>query len=195
MRRLLFVALCICCSGSNALADIIIDVGSHNLAPNTPGQQILIRVTGGEQVQGLDFNVLVADGGSQLGGNIEGPAITKTDIILGTIFQENNTGVQDLGVFFRQFDARSTTTASGTVVADGVLATLTIDTTGFFQGTFDLILSNTPNGPTDLPRLNNGVAVRITDGTIHVVPEPGSFLFGTVSLLACGVIRRRARRA
>lgn len=188
MRCLLVLALFVGCLSSAAVAEISIDVGDYDLLPNTPDQQILVFVTGGDLVQGLDLNVLIADGGPEIGGVIESPAITNTDILTGTIFQNNNTGVIDLGVSLQQFDARSTTTAAGTVAADGLLATLTIDTTGFFGGVFPLILSTTPNGPTAFA----GVPARITDGSISIVPEPGSCSWGAVSLLAVSWRRRRS---
>lgn len=187
MRGLLVFALCLCGFGSTAVAELFIDVGHYDLLPDTPDQQILILVTGGDLVQGLDFNVIIADGGPELGGVVEGPAVTNTDIVTGTIFQNNNTGVIDLGITLRQFDARSTTTAAGFVAAEGLLATLTIDTTGVFSGVFPLILSSTPNGPTDFA----GLPARINDGLIRVVPEPGTSLLGSALALAVGLTRRR----
>ena len=62
------------------------------------------------------------------------------------------------------------------VPADGVLVVLTIDTTGFQAGTWDLLLSGILGGhDTDFA----GVPANIINGTITVVPEPG-----TLSLLA-----------
>src|SRR5687768_3460768 len=123
----------------------VITVGNHELLPNTAGQTIQIHVSGGDDVDGLNFNAQIGNGGPEVGGT-DGPNLTA-DIINGTIFAGNNTGQQDPGSV-PQVAARTTTTGQGTVDAQGVLATLTIDTTGFFTGTFDLLLSNTLNEDT-----------------------------------------------
>jgi hypothetical protein len=169
----------------------IIDVGNHLLLPNLPGQTILIYVTGGDAVEGLNLNVQVADGGSELamfGGSIDGPAISDLDIVTGTIFDGNNQGADDpeglLGGDFSQIELRTILTDSGTVAADGLLVTLTIDTTDYFSGQFDLRLFDTLNGPSDFA----GIAASITDGTITIVPEPG-----TLALACCAVCAALAR--
>jgi hypothetical protein len=160
-------------------------VGEHNLLPDTPGQTIQIFVTGGNAVQGLNFNGQVADGGPEVGGSIDGPNITSADILTGTIFGSNNTGQQDPGSF-PQLAIRTTSTSSGTVTADGLLATLSIDTTGFLKGSWPLKLGDTLNGPTDFA----GIPITITDGSI-AVPEPA----GAALLLiaGAGVTTRRRR--
>lgn len=116
-------------------AALVIDVGEHDLLPNTPGQAVFIFVRGGDPVQGVNLNAQVEDGGTELaafGGSIDGPAISNVDIITGTIFAGNNNGPVNpelaFGVDFRQLELRTTTTAAGTVAADGLLATLIIDT-------------------------------------------------------------------
>jgi len=150
----------------------VIDVGHHVLLPDTPGQTFQVSVTGGDLVQGLNFNLQVADGGPEWGGVIDGPAIEALDILTGTIFDGNNTGTVDLdggppsgSDIAPQYEGRSTTTDSGSVPASGLLATVTIDTTGFSSGTWDLFLSNTLNGPTDFA----GLPASITDGSIRVL--------------------------
>ncbi len=176
-------------------ASILIDVGNFPLLPNTAGQEIVIEVSGGDLVQGLNFNAQIGDGGVDLGGVTVGPSIEDIDILAGTIFDGNNTGAVDPellgGVDFPLVEFRTTTTNNGTVAAAGLLATLTIDTTGFFSGEFPLILSATLNGPTDFA----GVSATITDGTITIVPEPSSFimaLVGAIAGLGCATLRRRS---
>jgi len=165
--RFAYAIAALLCPITAAWATPRIVVGTVELQPNQPGQTIQIFVTGSDPVQGLDLNVQIADGGPELDGEIDGPAITDLDIFTDAIFGTNNTGDREpvpVGQF-PQFVAAGTTTASGEVLAEGLLATLTIDTTGFTEGSFDLILSDTLNGPTDFA----GVPLEIVDGTITVL--------------------------
>lgn len=170
-----------------------INVGNHTLLPNTPGQTIPISVSGGTLVQGLNFNVQIADG-FPTGGTVDGPNIADVDV-LGTalnptIFFGNNTGQQDIRTDPQVWSA-STTTAAGTVSASGLLGIVTVDTTGWFGGTWGLFLGSTQEGPTDFALIN----ATITDGSITVVPEPAStFLFGSL-LFGGALVLRRFRRA
>ncbi len=152
-----------------------IEVGTHVLEPNTPGQTIPIYVSGGWPVQGLNFNVQIADGGPLAGGTLLAPVITGVDILTATVFAASNTGIRtdaddaagDDPV--PQHAYRGTTTAAGMVNADGLLATVTIDTTGFERGSWSLTLSNTINGATDFA----GQAAAVVDGLI-VLPQTWS---------------------
>ena len=140
-----------------------ITVGTHEFLPNMPNQTVQIHVTGGRPIEGLNFNAQIGDGGPAVGGTA-GPVITAVDLETG-IFAGNNDGQVDLGSI-PQLAMYSITTSSGSVVADGLLATLTIDTTGFDigEGPWVLALGNTLNGSTDFA----GVAASITDGYIEL---------------------------
>jgi hypothetical protein len=146
---------------------ITIEVGDHLLVPNMAGQTIEIRVSGGDAVEGLNLDVQVGDGGAELGGTQDGPVITGADVLTGTIFSGNNTGQRNPGSY-GQLAIRSTTTASGTVEATGLLVTITVDTTGFASGAWNLRLSGTLNGDTDFA----GVSATIVNGTITVGLKP-----------------------
>ncbi len=158
---------------TRTLLALTIDVGDHFLLPDTPAQTIAIYVSGGDAVEGLNFNAQVADGGPELGGSVDGPAITAVDLTTGAIFGGNSSGPQNilqlLGLNYPQAAVYTVTTASGTVAADGLLATLTIDTTGFASGsTFDLKLAGTFNGDTDFA----GIPIAITNGHITLNAAP-----------------------
>jgi hypothetical protein len=173
----------------------VINVGNHSLLPNTAGQTIAINVSGGSLVQGLNFNVQVADGFPSTTppkfptSSVDGPNITGVNIIgtvlNPTIFFGNNTGQNNLRTNAQLWSV-STTTVTGTVNANGLLGILTIDTTGWFGGTWTLALRNTQEGPTDFTL----VSATITDGSITVVPEPISTLIAGVLLLVGGLICR-----
>jgi hypothetical protein len=156
-------------TGEGELAGLLIQIGHHLLEPDKAGQTIPIYVSGGLPVQGLNFNIQVADGGPEVpGGSTDGPAIQHVDILTGTIFGDNNTGSADAdgahADAFPQVEWRSTTTRSGTVPAEGLLAVVTIDTTGFDRGSWVLRISGTANGDTDFA----GLAATLVDGSITI---------------------------
>jgi hypothetical protein len=133
-----------------------IDVGIHALSPNTPAQQVSLFVTGGEAVSGLNFYAQVGDGGpelSQVGlpAGEDGPEITSVDLKMGTIFaaapspQDNQAGLPQVAIASIEF-----TTVGATTTANGLLARLSIDTTGFTAGSWSLRLADV------LPQLAGG---------------------------------------
>jgi len=127
-------------------------VGNHVLAPNISGQPLGLTVSGGTQVGALDLSVEVADGGLANGGTV-GPKFTfpaggsflGADLITGTIFAQNNSGQQNVTTQSQVYSG-SISTASGTVPAAGLLATLNFDTTGIAPGTYSLKLAGFRNG-------------------------------------------------
>ncbi|HEX2473822.1 MAG TPA: hypothetical protein VHK01_03690 [Lacipirellulaceae bacterium] len=157
-------------SGARAAA---VNAGTHVLAPNTPGQQVPILVTGSDAVSGIDFFVQVGDGGATVGGDDTGPRITQVDLVSGTIFAGNNTGVfVDPAPLIW---GATTTTSSGSVSAEGVLGRLTIDTTGMFLGQFDLILNPPSTGPTAFA--DPGITTNLINGSLVIgdLPPPGDY--------------------
>jgi len=175
-------------AAGGASADMYIDVGNHKLLPDTPGQTVRIMVStdAADVVGGCNLNAEIAGGGSAYGG-AAGPAITGADMEAGTIFDGNNAGQTDLGSI-PQLAIRSIVTTSGTVLADGLLVTLTIDTTGFTTpgSTWMLELGQTLNGPTDFAP----TPAIISEGTIELIPEPASLVLLSLGGLAL-LVRRR----
>ncbi len=156
----------------------VISVGHYTLRPNTPNQRIELYVTGGHRVSGLDLYALVGDGGPEralldLPAGEDGPAITSVELKQNTIFAslpDVPTNLQSLPQI-----ANWSIAASGngsTVVAEGLLATLVIDTTGFFEGDWSLslvgVLPEHPLGPFQT-RFADSLAF-VTNGSITVVP-------------------------
>lgn len=164
--------------------------GNYELRENTSGQWIEIIVSGGAPVAGCNFNAQIGDGGPP------GPIITGVDLegsaANPTIFFGNSEPQNDLGSV-PQLAMYSIITDSGTIFAEGVLARLEIDTTGFFgDRTWPLALGATLNGPTDFA----GLSADITDGGIHI-PEPASLallLLGGSAVFARRTRRREGRR-
>ena len=91
---------------------------------------------------------------------------------------------------FPQAWAVSTATATGTVAADGILAHVTLDTTGFSVGSgpFSFSVTDPLGTPTDFA----GVVAELTAGQIEIVPEPSG---GSAWFIAMLVLCLRLRPA
>ena len=160
-----------------------ITIGTYELLPNTPDQEVEIYVTGGEALAGLNFNIQIEDGEE----TVSSPIFTAVDILTGTIFEGKNNGQYGTTVLPQIAMASTDTSTGATILADGLIGTATIDTTGFTYGSWALKMSDTRNGPTDFA----GVAAQIADGWIHIagVPEPSTFSF--LLLFGVGILLRR----
>lgn len=167
-------------------------VGVRTLFEDMPDQLIefLVSPEPGDLTAGLNFNIQIGDGQT-------GPQITDVDLLgPSTLFGTNNTGLGGTGSFKNAgygglWESTATTNPGSLLVPNGVLAVVTVDTTGFFEadGPFDLILSNTLNGPTDFgvaPPSAPNTTLIVVDGQIAlVIPEPTS---GLVLGLLAGVV-------
>ncbi|MBN2473344.1 MAG: hypothetical protein JXB62_01955, partial [Pirellulales bacterium] len=156
----------------------MIEVGDHVLDPDTPDQEIGIYITGDEQVTGMNLFVQVGDGGPEVGGT-DGPAITGADMITGTIFEEDSVGGANPAAPQIYISYIYLETENSTVTSDGLLVTLTIDTTGFLasdvNNPWDLRMTDTLDLPTQL--LDNSpdpqpVPLTIINGTITIADTP-----------------------
>jgi len=169
----------------------LIDVGEHVLLPDTPGQVIPIYVSGGSSVQGVVFNVQVADGYDDVpcsttdGPNIANVDLVGTETVFGGISNTGNNIIETRD----QIWIVGAATSTGTVAADGLLANLTIDTTGWFggEGPWQLRLGGTFNGDTNFQSPEGQIVPAIINGSIRIdclpqanpdgpytVPEGGS---------------------
>jgi hypothetical protein len=186
------LAACVVLLGARpAPGEIYIRVDNVKLLPDTPGQTVPVLLTtdAADRVAGCNFNVEIGGAGPDFGG-VDGPRITGVDLVTGTIFDGNNRGqtnINSLG----QLAMYSIVTEGGTVPAGGLLATLTIDTTGFTTPgtTWTLALGQTNNGPTNFapdPAI-------ITDCSIMLVPEPAAAALLGLGGLAMLIRRRPAK--
>jgi hypothetical protein len=166
-----------------------VTVGTHVLLPNTADQEITIHVSGGEQLAGEDFYAQIGDGGTFLGGSDAKPTFTNVDVLGSTIFSLNNNGAYGdpngmppgSNTAHPLIWVDGTTTAGGTVPASGLLATMTIDTTGLASGTFPLLLTGVASslGPFDTTlrsATGDAIPLSITNGSLLVaVPIAGDY--------------------
>lgn len=171
-----------------------INVGNIELQPNQAGQVASITVTGGGQVGGINFIAVVNGGGPTMPeidesfpAGLPGPTITSVAITgPGTLAPTNFNSPNVLQITPQLYTSSFLTTGSNTFLADGTLALITFDTTGFFGGVYTLALSYPPvDQATDFA----GVPIDITNGTITVVPEPTTF--GCIVAGTLVIARRR----
>lgn len=179
----------------------VIDVPDVVLLPDTPGQTVEITIRGGDAVQGLVFYAQSGDGGPELADaglppGTDGPAITAVDLKTGTIYAAVADEAVDPGSLPQVAIRSLPISASGvTVTAEGLLATLTIDTTGLTGGTFDLRLNGVLpfddiGGPftTTFEAGGQPVIPQINNGSITIaIPEPA---FAAVALFTLAARRR-----
>lgn len=176
IRRLGSIALaCLILLPTTARAIPSIAVASSTLLPDTAGQTLPLVVMGGDAVQGMNLHLWIEDGYPDF-GSVKGPKITNVDVLTGTIFGENNTGQNIVNSMNQQWIVQ-TTTDHGSVSAAGLLATITVDTTGFTSGQFHLNLSDPRYDATDFA----GVEAILNNAIINVGTTNPSSAYATAN--------------
>jgi hypothetical protein len=181
-----------------ARADLVVQLGNYQLQPGQAGQivPIFVAAQGGEAVAGTEFRVQEGDGGTDLGGSDVAPSMVGDIIGPGTIFELNNSGVNDSS--FPMLVALGTTTSSGFNIlsaGDNLWGTLTFDTTGLTSGSWPLIMTGTIFGDSGLNPFQVGDGLTILNGTVTIVPEPSSVVLGMFAVAGLGAVAIRRRRA
>lgn len=190
-----------------------INVGTHKLLPNTANQPIQITVVAGnpaEQVAGMNLFAQIADGGPDLPppvtGTIDGPEFSGADLLTGTIWNiQPQPTVPALWPGNQVIVAGVILGTQGsTVPANGLVATLYVDTTGWGPDDDPWELKMAPGttiDPTGTQLLDGGVPtpnpipLTITNGMIWV-PEPSSvaMLIGLLAVIPLLAWKRRNSR-
>jgi len=163
-----------------------------DLLPNQSGQQVQFFVSGlaasADGADGFEVNAQIGDGGTILGGTDTGPVFESVDFNVGTVLD----GWNQVDVVSAPLAVRSLLDDSTSVMTDGFLGTVTLDTSGFNSGTFDFMISGVAGFDTRFTELSDEVPTNAPNGFIRIqaVPEPS-----TAMILALGistlVIRRR----
>ena len=193
-RHWILTAAVVFATAASVSAAPIIDVGDHELLPDTPDQTITIHVSPGEQMneaRGVDFFVMIGDGGPELAdfgfdAGTPAPAITSVDLESGIFSGLSQSETQSVPQFHGV-----TIGGDSFVELDGLLATLTIDTTPREGVTFEpgdqwvLAVADVLEADTNF----EGTSAASTPGTLTIVPEPSSLgLLGAAALM---MLRRR----
>lgn len=152
-------------------AQLTLSFGDLTVAPNTAGQTIEVFVSGGAPVDSIELNILIGDGGAIAGGtNPNFDLVQGVDILAGTIFDGNNNGVSGAQLAQDGFAFDSTSTTSGTVAADGLIATITLDTTGLNSGSFSISTDSgiSIQGPTTFAGASGIITPTQANGVIMI---------------------------
>ena len=188
MQRSLALAVTILAATASAHADSNIVAGHHQLLPDRPGQSVPIQVIGDDRVAGFELYLAMS-------GNLPLPSFQGVDCYTGTIFQGHEAGFYAAAslvdpVMVAQYGVTDTNVA-GDVLANGLLATVTVSTEGVSEGTFDLLLAFDFDG-TPVAANFAGFQPTLSAGTIEVIPEPASAAL--LLTAALGLLRRRPGR-
>ncbi len=146
-----------------AWAQPTIDVGEVTLGVG-PAETVAVYVSGGQDVEGMNFCAQIADGAI-------GPVFVDANVIDGTIFQSNHDYWSEISYASGRYAYQAVTTDAGVVSAEGLIATLTLDTRGW-RGEFALSLTSDAElgATTDFTSF---VIPTITDGMLRLVPTGG----------------------
>jgi hypothetical protein len=196
-------AIALALVAGTAQGNLLIDVGQISLLPNQAGQTVNVFVYSDvpDGTQGLVFNAQLGDGGPLLGGVDVTPLLVTVDAVgPGTLFEFNHNppfhdNVPPSFVYTTFADAAGVVPIA---VGNSLLATLTFDTTGFGPGySTTLKLGDTANGDTVLAGLPTGpstLPLTIHNGSITIVPEPGSLALAALGLIGMIVLAYRRRK-
>jgi hypothetical protein len=157
-----------------------IHVGDWLIPAGETAWTIPISATGGDRVDGINFNIQIEDG--QNPSADPGPVLKSLDILNGTIFDGKNTGSWDNNALDGIAWDWTETNPNEIVHADGIIGHVTVNTVDCPNGTWDLIMSDTLNGPTDFA----GMPAAIVDGTITVSQRPVADAGGPYSVNEAG---------
>ena len=138
---------------------------------------------------GFEFNAQIGDGGAILGGTDTGPVFESVDFNVGTVLD----GWNQVDVVSAPLAVRSLLDDSTSVMTDGFLGTVTIDTSGFNSGTFDFMISGVAGFDTRFTELSNEVPTNAPNGFIRIqaVPEPSTAMILALGISAVMIRRRR----
>lgn len=152
-------------------AEPLIDVGVHVLLPDTPGQRVTLWVSSSDGVAGFNLRAQIGDGLGPKGD----PVFESVDFSRGiwSAYPSTTMGGPLPGAEQYAQASVAINAASTETVANGVLVTLVIDTTGFLgAGDFALSLSGTDIGADSDFVLTGGqsLAPTVLNGTIRIAP-------------------------
>jgi hypothetical protein len=205
MRVLLFFLCLFSCYSafcSLTFGGFVLQVGDHNLQPNAAGQRIDLFLSSTAStdpvLNGMNFRARLGDGSGTQGvftgipGSASGVVLTGGSYFWDGVANGSTIGGQgpvlgapafaEISVNFNNSGNSQVLRSIGT---DGPvrIASLLVDTTGLFSGTYAIDLSDSLTvgiGPTNLiGQGGSEIGIGITNGRFQItaVPEPSSLIF------------------
>ena len=182
---------------STVHGELMVQVGGHELLPNTADQTIPITVTGGDPIAGVILRIQVGDGST-------GPVITNVDLETGTVFEGLPVFALPPEVLVGEAESQivilDLTDTIFDVPADGLLATVTVSTEGIESGEFNIAFTTTTFGTTEFAEVGRddpvpGVGFDDT-GVVTIpaagngnIPEPAALVLWGLGLSLVGLQR------
>lgn len=205
MKRLSLFALVLAYAGATSTEAAIINVGSHDLLPNTPNQSVLIYATAepDELVTGLNLRMRIGDGHPDLGGGSVLEPVFQDVLFTGGVWDQfpNTPSLERVVAGYPMYSQANVVfnTSGHAVSPNGLIAQLIVDTTGFFGGSYALDLADVAEIGRDSEFIGVGgldIPIDIINGQLNIVPEPSALtillLCGT--MMACGTSWARRHR-
>ncbi len=185
-------ALLVVCPQASGQLDVAVD--DVEVTEGTTSVQIPIYGTGTQDVTDMVLALQMGNGGT-VTGNDPVPEFTAVDLT-GTVWQ-NLAGYSTFSAFappdeIIDYNVQADTGASA-VSGNGLLATVTVDLTGFSTAgnSWDIHLTDDFGTTTQILNGTTDVTGNLVDGSLTVVPEPVTIaLLGVGSV---GVLLRRRR--
>lgn len=186
----------VCLLAATVANGAVIQVSDVEVVPGTPSVDIPVTISGGAEITDMAFYVQVGDGGT-VKGNAPVPKILAFDFTGSIWGSPDNYDASNGFAPPEEMPDVSLNLKGGVppVIADGLLVTLVLDTSGMAEGesyTISLVQDWETQTRTEVKGVNaTSVDTQLVGGTVNLTPEPTAMaVLGLGSLLA---LRRRRR--
>lgn len=190
--RTLIACLTILVVAGAASAAVTVTAGTHEVMENTTGETftILISTDASDLTTGAVANVQLGTG--QSCPDITNITLDSTGELFNGITGDTGGYLDFTGDGYPGISSKDFLVGTSTddPVASGILCTVTVDTTGYYDTeSFTINIASTLNGALKVLFTGTAPTLTLTDGTLNVVPEPA-----TIALLGLGALGALIRR-